>query len=43
MVDQCEAAGRSSDQNLENELLIIQSQEWRLLFDYCYRQASGQS
>ncbi|MDA1315914.1 MAG: hypothetical protein O2968_21535 [Acidobacteria bacterium] len=41
MVEQCEAACRSADQELENELLIIQGLEWRLLFDYCYRQATG--
>jgi hypothetical protein len=41
MIDHCDAAYGSGGQELENDLLIIQSLEWRLLFDYCYRQATG--
>ncbi len=41
MVDQCEAARRNSDRELEKELLIVQNLEWQLLFDYCYAQATG--
>ncbi len=43
MVEQCEVARGSGGQDLEHDLLIIQSLEWRLLFDYCYRQATVSS
>ena len=40
MVDQCEAAHRGG-RELEQGLLRIQRAEWQLLFDDCYRRATG--
>jgi hypothetical protein len=41
MIDQCEAARRNGDRELEKELLVVQRLEWQLLFDYCYGHAVG--
>jgi hypothetical protein len=42
LIDQCEAAQGGNNVDFEQRLLEIQSLEWQLLFDYCYRKATGQ-
>ncbi len=41
-VEQCEAAQGGASDDFEQRLLEIQRLEWQILFDYCYRKATGQ-
>jgi hypothetical protein len=40
-IDACEKASRGKDAEMTRRLEAIQQAEWRLLFDYSYRQALG--
>ncbi len=40
-VDQCEAAQGGASVDFEQHLTEIQRLEWQILFDYCYRKATG--
>ena len=40
-VDQCEAAQGGASSDFEQRLTELQRLEWQILFDYCYRKATG--